>query len=151
VEAEIGKGTARAPQLASGPLGNIEKVTFGQQELLSVYLQETLAFEDNARDINLGVYVEGYALPPVEAQVVAVEVRAFEREGRTLKAGLVAYVKEVDNLGLHSDPPEIHSRAYPSTGAVTDLLRVLVRPGHLLYSKSHITASDQACGQRFSG
>jgi hypothetical protein len=38
VKTQIGERPASAPQFASGPLGNVEEIAFGQKMLLSIHL-----------------------------------------------------------------------------------------------------------------
>jgi hypothetical protein len=102
--------------------------------LLAIYLQEPLTFQDNAAHVYLGVDVQRYTFPFVEAQKVAIEVRAFQGENGPLDGRIYLHIKEVDNFGFHLVPPD---SAFADRASVAQSKRTVNRrqqnTGNLLF------------------
>jgi hypothetical protein len=97
MEGQVSKWSAATPQLSGYAFRHIEKVAFGQQVLLAIYLQKALPFQNHASHIHLGIDVQGNPFSLVESQEVAVQVGAFQREKRALGRWSVVHVKKIDD------------------------------------------------------
>jgi len=57
MESQVRKRTAATSEFACCALGHIEKVAFGQEVLLAIYLQKAFTLQDHACHIHLRVDV----------------------------------------------------------------------------------------------
>jgi hypothetical protein len=97
MEGQVSKWPAATPQLSGCAFRHIEKVAFGQQVLLAIYLQKAHPFQNHASHIHLGIDVQRNPFSFVESQEVTVQVGAFQRKEGTLGHRSRVYVKEIDN------------------------------------------------------
>jgi hypothetical protein len=106
VKSQVGKRAAAAPQFPGRAFRHIEKVAFGQQVLLAIYLQKTFPFQHNAGHIDLGIDVQRNPFSFVESQEVDIQVGAFQRKKRALGYRGIFDAKEIDDARIHLAPPQ---------------------------------------------
>lgn len=77
MKTRVGKRSPCAAQLARHSFGDVEKVSLGQQVLLTVHLQLAFAFQDDASYVYLGVDVQRHTFAPVKTEKFAIKIGAL--------------------------------------------------------------------------